>query len=119
MPHLRLEYSANIKEKVDLEKVFSLCHEALVATVNADLFRCQSQAFCCDHFCVGSGVSNEAFIYLQLMLFEGRSLPQLQEAGKQLLQILEECFAQSIMGLNVQIAVHVVEFASDHYFKVE
>jgi 5-carboxymethyl-2-hydroxymuconate isomerase len=61
----------------------------------------------------------EAFIYLELLLLEGRSLPKLQEAGKQLLKILEKCFSQSILGMDTQIAVRVVELSKNRYFKIE
>lgn len=68
MPHLRLEYSANIKEKVDLKKLFSFCHDVLVNTVKADLFRCQSRAISFDDFHVGEGKATEAFIYFSANL---------------------------------------------------
>lgn len=115
MPHLRLEYSENMREKVDLKTLFSLCHGVLVKTLKADLFRCQSRAICCEDFYVGDGSSQEAFIYLELLLLEGRSFSQLEEGGKELLKILQNCFSQS----NVQIAVRIVEFSSERYFKVE
>jgi 5-carboxymethyl-2-hydroxymuconate isomerase len=119
MPHLRLEYSANVKEKVKPKELFSACHRILVDTVNADLFRCQSRAIPCDLFHVGEGSPDEAFIHLEILLLEGRSLPKLQEAGKQILKTLEKYFIRSLKELNMQISVRVVEFSQSHYFKTE
>jgi len=119
MPHLRLEYSTNVKERINSEELFSSCHHILVDTVNADLFRCQSCAISYDLFHVGEGSPHEAFIYLEILLLEGRSLPKLQEAGKQILEVLERYFARSLKELNMQIAVRVVELPSSHYFKTE
>ena len=117
MPYFKLEYSANIKEKVDLKKLFSSCHDILVNTINADLSKCVSRAISYDNFHVGSGQSNKAFIYLEISLLEGRLLPKLQEMGEQILKLLESYFTNSIKDLNTQISVRVVEFSSSHYFR--
>lgn len=119
MPHLKLEYSANIKEKVDLKELFSSVHRVLVDVVNADLFRCQSRVIAYDNFYLGEGLPQECFIYLEIHLLEGRSELQLQEAGNEILKLLENYFACSLEEFNVQIAVRVVEFPSSHYFKIE
>ena len=119
MPHLKLEYSANIKEKIDLKELFSSIHSILVDVANADLFRCQSRTISHDSFYLGEGLPQEGFIYLEILLLEGRSGAQLQEAGNKILKLLEKYFACSFKELNMQIAVRVVEFPSSHYFKVE
>lgn len=119
MPHLKLEYSANIKEKLHLKDFFSSIHDVLVDTVNADLFRCQSRAISCDNFFIGEGLPQESFIYLEILLLEGRSESQLQKAGNKILKLLEKYFVRSLEELNMQISVRVVEISSSHYFKVE
>jgi 5-carboxymethyl-2-hydroxymuconate isomerase len=119
MPHLRLEYSANIKEEIDPKKLFSACHQVLVNTVDADLFRCQSRAILRELFYVGEGFMQEAFICLEILLMEGRSLAKLQEMERELLKVLERYFARSVSELNLQIAVRVVELSKSHYSKLE
>lgn len=119
MPHLRLEYSKNIKETIDPKKLFSSCHQILVDTINVDILRCQSRAACCDVFHVGKGSSQEAFIYLEIKLMEGRTFPKLQELGSLMLKNLENYFAISLKELKVQMAVRIVELSSDRYFKIE
>lgn len=119
MPHLKLEYSANVKEKVNLKELFSPIHRVLVDVVKADLFRCQSRAIAYDSFYIGEGLPQEGFIYLEILLLEGRSESQLQEAGNKTLKLLEKYFAHSFKELKMQIAVRVVEISSSHYFKVE
>jgi 5-carboxymethyl-2-hydroxymuconate isomerase len=119
MPHLKLEYSSNIKEKVNLKELFSSIHAVLVAVVNADLFRCQSRAISYDSFYIGEGLSQECFIYLEILLLEGRSELQLQEAGNKILKLLEKYFAYSLKEFKLQIAVRILEFPSSRYFKVE
>ena len=119
MPHLKLEHSTNIKEKIDPEALFSTCHQILVDTIGADLFRCQSRVIPCNLFYIGDGSSKKGFIYLEVLLLEGRPLPKLQELGKALLKTLESYFATSLKELNLQMAVRLGEFSPSLYFKIE
>lgn len=119
MPHLRLEYSTNVKERLNPEELFSSCHQILVNTINADLFRCQSRAIPFDLFHIGGGSSREAFIYLEIFFFEGRPLSKLHEMGQQILKVLERYFSRSLQELNLQIGVRVIEFPSSHYYQIE
>jgi 5-carboxymethyl-2-hydroxymuconate isomerase len=126
MPHLRLEYSGNIDiAKDDLYVLFSRLHEVLVNKAGAELFRCQSRAICCENFCVGDGGKNRAFVYLQVLLLEGRTLNQLQETGSGLLKTLQDGFKDLLLHYNAQISVHLNEipadrsYKSNHYYKIE
>ncbi|MES2344622.1 MAG: hypothetical protein V4494_01600 [Chlamydiota bacterium] len=119
MPHLRLEYSTNVKEDLHPEILFPSCHRILVDTINADLSRCQSRAISRDLFYIGEGSSQEAFAYLEILLLEGRPLPKLQEMANQLLEVLKKYFSRSLQELNMQIAVRFVELPKSHYFKTE
>jgi 5-carboxymethyl-2-hydroxymuconate isomerase len=118
VPHLRLEYSGNIKiEEDDLKILFSQLHEVLVERADAELFRCQSRAISCENFYVGDGRENRAFVYLQVILLEGRLPNQLQETGNQLLKILQEQLKDALMHFNAQISVHLNEISSDRSYK--
>lgn len=126
MPHLRLEYSGNIEmPKAQFNGLFSRLHEALVNRAGAELSRCQGRAICYENFYVGDGEKNRAFVYLQVILLEGRTAKQLQETGNELLKILQEEFKHSMLRLNGQISVHLNEipadfsYKSNHYFKSE
>jgi 5-carboxymethyl-2-hydroxymuconate isomerase len=119
MPHLKLEYSANIKERINPEELFSSCHRTIAHVINANLSRCQSRVTCCDLFHVGEGSQEEAFIYLEVLLMEGRTASKLQELGSQLLTILENYFSGSLRELKVQMAVRLVELSTSLYFKKE
>ncbi len=119
MPHLKLEYSSNLKERIDPARLFAPCHRILVDTVNAELFRCQSRVIRHEVFYVGEGSPSEAFIFLEIFLGTGRSLSLLQEAGEKILRVLEGYFSQSLKELDIQIAVCFVEFSVPLYFKIE
>jgi 5-carboxymethyl-2-hydroxymuconate isomerase len=117
MPHLRLEYSSNIKETIKPKELFTPCHQILVDAIHANPVRCQSRALCCDHFHVGEGSSEHAFIYLEVSILEGRPASQLQEVGIQLLKALEGYFQKSLRELKVQMAVRIAQISISDYFK--
>ena len=126
MPHLRLEYSGNIDmTEINFNVLFLRLHDVLVNKAGAELFRCQSRAICCENFCVGDGEANRAFVYLQVFLFEGRTLNQLQETGSELLKTLQDGFKDSLLHYSTQISVHLNEIPADrfcksnHYYKIE
>jgi 5-carboxymethyl-2-hydroxymuconate isomerase len=118
MPHLKLDYSANIEVTADhLKMLFSRLHQVLVQYAGAELNRCQSRAVCCENFYVGDGGENRAFVHLQALLLEGRTPGQLQETGSELLKVLQEGFKDLLARYHVQISVHVNEIPADRSFK--
>ncbi len=119
MPHLRLEYSSNLKDHVHFREIFPACHSILAKTANADVARCQSRAIPCDQFFVGDGSAREAFIALEIILLEGRSTEQLEEMGRQTLKLLENAFSHLAQRFNMQISVRYTEFPSSTYYKIE
>lgn len=119
MPQLRLEYSSNVKESVNPADLFSPCHQILVDIANANLFYCQGRAIARDQYHVGDGSKDNAFVYLEIKLLEGRSEAVRHEVGKQILKVLERYFARSFKELNMQIGIHVTEISKAHYFKTE
>lgn len=126
MPHLRLEYSANIDmAKNNLNELFLQLHNVLVNKAGAELFRCQSRAICSENFCVGDGGTGRAFVYLQVFLLEGRTPNQFQETGSELLKTLQDGFKDLLVRYNAQISVHLNEipanrsYKNNHYYKIE
>lgn len=126
MPHLRLEYSANIDiTRDDLNVLFSQLHEVLVNKAGAELCRCQGRAICCENFCIGDGDKNRAFVYLQVLLLEGRTPSQLQETGSELLKTLQNRLKDLLLSYRAQISVQLNEIPADysnksnHYYKIE
>ena len=118
MPHLILEYTDNVKEKINLQALFTPCHAILEKNAPTDLSSCKSRAIKQTHFYIGNGAPPYAFVHLTLLLAEGRPLSTRQNIGQQMLKVLEEYFAQSSKELNLQITVEVKELAKGLYFKI-
>lgn len=118
MPHLTLEYSANIIEKDNLLDLFPKCHAILVSSLPAaKLEACKSRAFCSDIYYIANGRPEYAFIHLDVKVMAGRSDENLQIASQQLLELLTAYFSASMKKYKLQISVEISELGK-HFLKI-
>ncbi len=117
MPHLILEYSANIIEKKNLTTLLKKCHKTLAEMLPTDVTSCVSRAIECNTFCVGEGFEKNAFIHVSLKVKAGRTEETLQNAGNEVLEVLSDYFAETAKRFHLQITMEIGEL-SPFYFKL-
>lgn len=114
MPHLNIQYTANLDSLTDMN---ALCHTlaaTLVALRDEDgvvpLFPVAGtrvMAWPAKHFAVANGRPDRAFIYLNLRITPGRSEAMKKRAGDAVLASasahLDAVFAQHAVGMTLQI----------------
>jgi 5-carboxymethyl-2-hydroxymuconate isomerase len=113
MPHLILEYSANLAEPAGLQGIFASLHTAL-ASLGIALDDCKSRAYRCESYRVGTGTPARAFVHLTLALLDSRAPEIRTTAGERALQILRDAFATEH---DCDVTVEVRPMRSDGYFK--
>lgn len=118
MPHLTLEYSQNIRQKVNFKDLFSGLHQILAAKGGVKIENCKSRAVRRDEFHIGNGERTSAFIHLELSMLEGRSVALKQEVGREILEFLREYYAPSIAEHDLQITVEIKDIHRSTYFKI-
>ncbi len=116
MPHLTLEYTANINEAVNFADLFQQCHQVLVAGLPTQLASCKSRAVVREHYYVGDGDPQNAFVTLTVKVMPGRKPEILDKVAQELLAIVQQHFILATAQLNLQITVEVAEL-SPHYKK--
>lgn len=117
MPQLILEYSGNVDCPENFPELFNQLHCVLADTCGINPENCKSRARAAETFFVGSGSESDAFVHLDIKIFEGRT-PQVKQAvGKKSLGILEDWFHKSMKELNLQITVEIMDINRDFYFK--
>jgi len=114
MPHLTLEYSANLSEPANLQGWFASLHEAL-ATLGIALDDCKSRATRYEAYRVGTGAPGRAFAHLTLAILDRRSPETQQAAGELALRLLQDAFAAT--ELDCDLTVEVREMRAAGYFK--
>ncbi|MEO6322947.1 MAG: 5-carboxymethyl-2-hydroxymuconate isomerase [Polaromonas sp.] len=124
MPHLNIEYTANLEAAADMGALCTTLAATLVALRHDDggpLFPVAGtrvMAWAAPHFAVADGQPDRAFIYLNLRITPGRSEALIQRAGDAVLASanahLEQLFAQHAVGLTLQIDEGVPVYEGKH-----
>jgi len=118
VPQLRLDYTANIIEKNNFAALFEKCHKILADTLAVELYSCKSRAMQQEHYYIGNGDPNNAFVCLQLQVMSGRSREVLSLAVQMILTALKDHFAESLQQQKLQITLELVELSNQMYFKL-
>lgn len=108
MPHLTLEYSANVTES-QFPELFQRCHAFLVEHLRTHLAHCKSRAIQCTQFFVGDGNPKNAFVHVCLQIMPGRTPDTLQKVSQGLMELFKHQFSQSLENLNLQITLEIRE----------
>ena len=113
MPHLTIDYTANLEADADMGRLCTTLAATLVALRHDDggpLFPVAGtrvMAWPAPHFAVADGQPGRAFIYLNLLITPGRSQAMVQRAGEALLASakahLDKVFSSHAVGLTLQI----------------
>ncbi|QCK86468.1 5-carboxymethyl-2-hydroxymuconate Delta-isomerase [Phreatobacter aquaticus] len=107
MPHLVIEYSANLDPLVDMA---ALCEAARTAAVEAGIFPVggiRVRAHRCDHAAIADGNPAHAFLDATLKIGQGRDLATKRKAGDHvfaaLSRALDPAFAATTVALSFEI----------------
>ena len=114
MPHLNIEYTANLDALTDMGELCNTLAATLAALRGEDgvspLFPVAGtrvMAWPAPHFAVADGQPGRAFIYMNLLITPGRSEALKKRAGDALLAAasahLDPVFAQHAVGLTLHI----------------
>ena len=73
MPHLIIEYSANVADVADVQKLVDAMHDAALATGTAALDALRTRAVARDHYAIADRDPSNKFIAITARLGAGRS----------------------------------------------
>jgi len=117
MPHIILEYTANIKAPDSFRPLFFQIHQQVHAIAGVDIANCKSRARLAADFLVGEGATESSFIHLQVRFIEGRSVESKQRLGAELCELLRRSFIIDETSKDVQITVEIADIRLDEYTK--
>jgi 5-carboxymethyl-2-hydroxymuconate isomerase len=117
MPHLHMEYTANLPE-LNADVALLRFNNALVASgqfaAESDI---KARAVKVETFKVGTALNERAFVYVNLALLSGRSPQIKKQLSESLLAVLQD-LCQWPAGVEVQLAVEIVDMDRESYSKV-
>lgn len=118
MPHLVLEYTDNVSQKVAFDDLFARLHQVLVATVSAAPEACKSRAVPLHTYYLADGRAGRALVHLTIAILAGRSDELKMNLSEQCLQVLTEFYRPSLAALDLQISVEVRDMHRDSYRRI-
>ena len=116
MPHLTIEYSANISA-FDTAATLRALNEALATSGHFEReIDIKSRCVRRDAFLVGTSSEPRAFVHATLSILSGRTLETRRALSERLVSVLRErCGAAS--DVHLQVSAQVVEMERDSYAK--
>lgn len=115
MPHLVVEYSANLSG-LDAAATLAACNGFLADTGHFSEADIKSRALRHEQFRVGTAAEGRGFVHLSLWLLSGRPENVKQALSRGLLEALEQTFIKPD-GMDVQLSVQVQDMERSTYSK--
>ena len=107
MPHLTLEYSDNLS--FDVQPLLARLHTELTATGAINLKGLKSRAVCHNQYRIADGDPDYAFVHVNLLIREGRSLEIQKDAAQRVMAVLKETFRDRLENGYISISVDIKE----------
>ena len=116
MPHLHMEYTANLPE-LNADMALIRLNNALVASGQfAAEFDIKSRAVKVETFKIGTAMGERAFVHVKLALLSGRSAETKKQLSQSLLAVLQE-LCEWPAGVEVQLCVELLDIDRESYSK--
>lgn len=113
MPHLTVEYSANLNLPAD---TLHNLNQTLIQSGHFEPLDIKSRAHRFDNFLIGSQTDGQAFVHAKLAIMQGRSSAIKAQLAAQLLNALEACMVNQ-PNPATQLCIEIIEIDNASYAK--
>ena len=117
MPHVLVEYSSNLSEKILHRDTLMGLHNLLGEY--ADIENIKSRSVVRENFLVGDGSEEYAFVHVNLRLLPGRPKEVKQKMGNQIVQFLREIYGDSFREYFCEFTVDIEDMDKECYTKLK
>jgi 5-carboxymethyl-2-hydroxymuconate isomerase len=107
MPHLTLEYTDNLP--VDVQPLLARLHTEVVATGAINLKGIKSRAIRHTEYRIADGNPDYAFVHVNLLIREGRSVEIQKEAAQRVMAVLKDTFGHRFDNGYLSLSVDIKE----------
>ncbi|MBA5764347.1 5-carboxymethyl-2-hydroxymuconate Delta-isomerase [Vibrio sp. 404] len=102
MPHLIMEYSNSVDERVNTQRLLEDLHHAAIQSGLFDAPSLKSRSLRYHDWLVGEEADSVDFIHVTFELLDGRSAEQKRELSRQLMSVLQQQ-ANHVRSLTINI----------------
>jgi 5-carboxymethyl-2-hydroxymuconate isomerase len=117
MPHLIVEYSANLDPQIDIDALLAELHSAAAASGVFPLGGIRTRAARREHYRIADGHPDNAFVHVTARIRHGRPLDVRQRAGTLLFETLCKSLAVIYATRPLGISLEVQEIDPDVSYK--
>ena len=117
MPHLTIEYTANLDQWACDPGVLLSLHRLLESVAGIKIENCKSRWRMLDEWVVGDGEGSSGFVHLDMRFLEGRPTDVKHAIGEGIVEILQKHFSPAAEELDVQITAEIQDIRRAEYFK--
>ena len=107
MPHLIIDYSANLDADLDIATLVKAVHHAALSTGVFPIGGCRTRVARRDVFVIGDGHPDNRFIHVQARIGSGRTADIRAAAAEKIFECLKRetahVFARAPLGLSMEI----------------
>ncbi|OWV98042.1 5-carboxymethyl-2-hydroxymuconate Delta-isomerase [Rhizobium sp. R693] len=117
MPHLTVEYSANLDDRADIG---ALCRSLLKAVLSTELFEIGAvrvRAIRCEQYAIADQLPENAFVDLNFRIGTGRSLEDKKRAGEAIFAAAAEALAPLFASPHFALSLEIREIGPDLSWK--
>lgn len=109
MPHIMVEYSANLDQAMDVPALLNALHQAMIDTGSAPLEGIRTRAMRREHYCVADRNPDNAFVHIIVRMREGRPKEVYQKVAEMLMAAAEQSLEQTLKTHPMQLALEMHE----------
>lgn len=107
MPHLRIEYSPGLADRVDIDGLCRTAYDAMQQTGIFPLAGIRVRAFCADHCIVADDHPDNDFAAIYMTVGAGRATDTLQQAGQHIFAALQAYLADALAAPHFALSLDI------------
>ncbi|WP_448955564.1 5-carboxymethyl-2-hydroxymuconate isomerase [Labrys neptuniae] len=117
MPHLIVEYSGNLEDRIAIGELCERLHAAILATGLFELGAIRVRALKSDHFAIADRLPENAFVDLNFRIGKGRTADEKKRTGEALFAAAGEVLAPLFQTPHFALSLEIREIDPDLSWK--
>jgi len=113
MPHIQIDYSPNIENRLDMAALCRVLRDAAVETGVFPLAGIRVRAICCTHVVIADGQSDHGFIDISVRLRAGRPLETKKRTVQDLFAAAERFCAPVMEQSSLMLSMEMRDIDAD------
>jgi|SRR5579883_502020 len=107
MPHLTVEYSANLSEQIDIRKLLKTVHEAALQTGVFEVAAVRTRGALREDYVIADGRPENAFVAIIVRIAPGRPPATRQHLGQQIFdavcEFLKDVYESNPLAISLEV----------------